>query len=89
MSDVEGSEPNVTEESSAGGPSAVAKRMSVAFIQDAVDAIEAVRGRSGLKSVDVVNRAVQLYAVLDEAWRNGSEVIIRPKKGKAQVLRMY
>jgi len=58
------------------------ERLTITLAPDAIDALAALQVRTGLSKTDVLNRAVQIYNMLDEATRNGSEVLLRtPRAG--------
>ena len=68
------------------GPVVVA-RVNVALVQDASDALEALRSRTGMKKVDIVNRALQLYEFVDEQQRMGSALLFRDSGGSFERIR--
>lgn len=65
------------------GPVVVA-RVNVALIQSAADALQALRDRTGLKKVDIVNRAVQIFEFVDAEMRAGNALLIQSPDGDVQ-----
>lgn len=65
------------------GPVVVA-RVNVTLIQSAADALQALRDRTGLKKVDIVNRAVQIFEFVDAEMRAGNDVLIQSPDGDVQ-----
>lgn len=66
----------------------VAERVNVALITDASQALAKLQERTGLKKVDVVNRAVQLYELIDAEIREGGQVLLRAQDGELHRLRI-
>jgi hypothetical protein len=59
----------------------VAERLTVGLIGDAVAAVSRLQARSGLKKVDILNRAAIVYEFFDAEIRQGKEVILRDAEG--------
>lgn len=60
----------------------MARRIEVALIEGADQALEAEKRASGMTRTDVVNRAIQLYHPLAFELRQGNEILIRnPENG--------
>lgn len=57
------------------------ERLTVNLIDDAVEAVARIQSRSGLKKVDVLNRAAVIYEFIDAEIRQGKEVILRAADG--------
>jgi hypothetical protein len=72
-----------------GGRPAVAERINVALIAEAAEAIEKLRHRTGLKKVDIVNRALSIYEFIDAELRAGNRIIIRDQDGNDQVVKIF
>lgn len=68
---------------------AVAERLTVALIKEAAEALAKVRQRSGLKKVDIVNRALVIYEFVDAELRAGNEIILRGKEGREQLVKLF
>lgn len=68
------------------GPEVVA-RVNVALIRDASDALEKLRERTGMKKVDLVNRAIQIYEFIDAEQRKGSALLFRDSGGSFERVR--
>lgn len=71
------------------GRPAVAERINVALIAEAAEAIEKLRHRTGLKKVDIVNRALSIYEFIDAELRAGNRIIIRDQDGNDQVVKIF
>jgi hypothetical protein len=65
----------------------VVLRVNVALIRDAADALQALRSRTGMKQVDIVNRALQLYEFIDAQQRRGSALLFRDSEGSYERVR--
>jgi hypothetical protein len=55
--------------------------VTVALIPAARAAVTQTAGRTGLSETDVINRALQAYAYLEEQVAAGSEVLVRHPDG--------
>lgn len=60
------------------------ERYSVTLVPPAVEAIERLTESTGLSKTDVINRAVQVYAFIDERMREGSDVLLRNRDGETE-----
>jgi hypothetical protein len=68
---------------------AVAERITVALIAKAAEDLKRTQARTGLTKTDVVNRALSLYAFLDERLAGGSEILLRHKDtGTTELIRL-
>ncbi|MQY11467.1 hypothetical protein SRB5_15850 [Streptomyces sp. RB5] len=65
-------------------PLPAAERYSVTLVPPAVAAVNKLTQSTGLSKTDVINRAVQLYAFVDEQLQNGSIVLIRHPDGETE-----
>jgi hypothetical protein len=63
------------------------ERFSVTLVPPAQDALEAVTSRTHASKNDVVNRALQLYAFLDDVQARDGRVYIQ-EKGEEQLSRI-
>lgn len=52
------------------------ERITITLAPDAIDAVAALQARTGYTKTDVLNRAVQIYNMLDEAQRNGASILL-------------
>lgn len=52
-------------------------RLNIALHDDSAEALAALQDRTGLKKVDLVNRALRLYEFIDYEMREGRELILR------------
>jgi hypothetical protein len=64
----------------------VSERYSVTFVPPAVKAINELAQATGLSKTDVINRAVQVYAVLEEARLRGDQLLLRDPDGTTRGL---
>ncbi|MFE2392233.1 hypothetical protein ACFXC0_26255 [Streptomyces althioticus] len=58
------------------------ERYSVTLVPPAVEAINKLVEATGLTKTDVINRAVQIYAFLEERMGEGNEVVLRSPEGE-------
>jgi hypothetical protein len=65
----------------------VVSRVNVALIPDAALALEQLRQRTGMKQVDLVNRALQVYEFIDAEQRAGNTLILRAADSREQSVR--
>ncbi|MEV0677538.1 hypothetical protein AB0I60_13550 [Actinosynnema sp. NPDC050436] len=68
---------------------AVADRVNVALIAEAVEAIGKLQERTGLKKVDLVNRALLVYEFVDAELRAGNQVVLRDPDGRDQLVKIF
>lgn len=66
----------------------VVRRVNVALIHDAADALAKLAARTGMKQVDLVNRALQVYEWVDSEQRSGNRLIVRDVEGTDTVVRV-
>jgi hypothetical protein len=66
----------------------VVARVNVALTPDTAEALRALVERTGLKQVDVVNRGVQLYELVDAEQRKGAALYVRGADGVLERLRV-
>lgn len=59
----------------------VVARVNVALIRDTAEALERLRARTGMKKVDLVNRAIQIYEFLDAEQRAGNSIALYAEDG--------
>ncbi|RSN65004.1 hypothetical protein DMH01_00955 [Amycolatopsis sp. WAC 04182] len=76
------------EETATGRP-AVVDRVNVALIAEAVDALGKLQERTGLKKVDLVNRALLIYEFVDAELRDGKQVVLRDPDGQDQLVKIF
>jgi hypothetical protein len=63
-------------------------RVNVSLIPDGASALAALVERTGLKKVDVVNRSLQLFAMVDAELRAGNALIFRAPDGTEERVRI-
>jgi hypothetical protein len=68
---------------------AVVERVNVALIADSAAALGKLQQRTGLKKVDIVNRAVQLYEFLEAQMREGRELVVRDEDGIDRIVKIF
>ena len=59
-------------------------KVTVNLIPKAWEAANATATLLGLSRTDVINRALQAYAFLEQATADGSEVLVRSSDGKVE-----
>ena len=69
--------------------SAVVDRVNVALIGEAVDALAKLQERTGLKKVDLVNRALLVYEFVDAELKAGKQVLVRDQDGRDQLVKIF
>jgi hypothetical protein len=62
-------------------PRPASERYSVTLIPPAVQAIADLTESTGLSKADVINRAVQIYAFLEQQKQDGAELLLRSSGG--------
>lgn len=68
---------------------ATAERITVALIAEAAEAMSKVQSRTGLKKVDIVNRALAIYEFIDAELRAGNQVLLRSPEGREQLVKIF
>ncbi|MGW4214025.1 hypothetical protein ACWEIJ_38990 [Lentzea sp. NPDC004789] len=71
------------------GKPAVVERVNVALIADSAAALGKLQQRTGLKKVDIVNRAVQLYEFVEAQMREGKELVVRDADGTDRLVKIF
>ncbi|HEV2930926.1 MAG TPA: hypothetical protein VGW74_19770 [Propionibacteriaceae bacterium] len=61
------------------------RRVNVALLRDAAEALAKLSERTGMKQVDVVNRALQVFEWVDSEQRAGNQLIVRGSEGDTVV----
>jgi hypothetical protein len=69
--------------------SAVVDRVIVALIAEAVDALAKLQERTGLKKVDLVNRALLVCEFVDAELKAGKQVLVRDQDGRDQLVKVF
>jgi hypothetical protein len=64
-------------------------RVNVALIAEAVDALAKLQERTGLKKVDLVNRALLVYEFVDAELKAGKQVLVRDQDGRDQLVKIF
>lgn len=67
---------------------AVAERINVALITEAAEALSKLQQRTGLKKVDIVNRALVIYEFIDAEMRAGNQIVVRSADGTEQLVKI-
>ncbi|MFF3269406.1 hypothetical protein ACFYWU_00505 [Streptomyces chrestomyceticus] len=60
------------------------ERYSITLVPPAVEAVNLLTAATGLTKTDVINRAVQVYAFIEECIREGSDVLLRNRDGEIE-----
>lgn len=76
------------DEGTRGRPAAT-DRITVALIAEAAEAMSKVQARTGLKKVDIVNRALAIYEFIDAELRAGNHVLLRSPEGREQLVKIF
>lgn len=53
------------------------ERLTVSLVLDASAALKELQTNTGMKKVDLINRAIQFYNFLDKAQRDGQIIYLR------------
>ncbi|MBN6036653.1 hypothetical protein JYK18_17310 [Amycolatopsis sp. 195334CR] len=64
-------------------------RVNVALVAEAVEALGKLQERTGLKKVDLVNRALLVYEFVDAELRAGKQVLLRDSDGRDQLVKIF
>lgn len=64
-------------------------RITVALIAEAAEAMSKLQARTGLKKVDIVNRALAIYEFIDAEMRAGNQVLLRGPDGREQLVKIF
>lgn len=87
-------QPGGTSQSSEGGLAGtqddyVINRVTVGIIPKAWEELLALMASTKFNRTDVINRAISVYAMVDENLRNGNELVFRdPDTGKERVVQI-
>lgn len=73
----------------ADGELKVVARVNIALVEESGRALLRVQERTGLKKVDLVNRAIQLYDFLAEELSGGRQLVIRGKDGHEALVKVF
>jgi hypothetical protein len=63
--------------------------VNVALIAEAVDALAKLQERTGLKKVDLVNRALLVYEFVDAELKAGKQVLVPDQDGRDQLVKIF
>lgn len=63
-------------------------RLTVALLASIAHLLSAIVDRTGMSKTDVINRAIKLYAFIDEETADGSELVIRRKNGEERIVQI-
>jgi hypothetical protein len=67
----------------------VVDRVNVVLTERAAQAIAKIQKRTGLKKVEIVNRALSIYEYIDAEMRTGNELVVRDPQGSEQRLMIF
>lgn len=63
-------------------------RINAVLIPDAAQALARLGERTGMKKVDIVNRALQVYDFVEGELRQGNALIFRSPDGSMQAVKI-
>ncbi len=69
---------------SRGADAPASERYSVTLVPPAVEAVNQLTAVTGLSKTDVINRAVQVYAFIEERLHGGSDLLLRNQEGETE-----
>lgn len=75
-------------EDKVGGPKVVA-RVNVPLVQESGKALNRLQEKTGLKKVDLVNRAIQIYDFLASELTDDRQVLLRDSDGREVLLKIF
>lgn len=64
-------------------------RITVALVKKAVEDLEKAQRTTGYSKTDIVNRAISMYAFIEEEVHEGAEFLVRRKDGTQYLLKSY
>jgi len=64
------------------------QRVTVNLIPKAADSLDRLAERTTMSKTDVINRALQLYDFIDGVTAGGGDVLVRPKDGATELLKL-
>lgn len=67
----------------------VVSRVNAALLPGPANALAMLIERTGMKKVDVVNRALQIYDFLDEQLGQGKQLIVQQPNGKSHTVSFH
>jgi hypothetical protein len=70
------------------GP-AMVNRVNIALTEQAAQALAQLQEQTGLKKVDIVNRALRVYGFVYDEMRKGNELVVRNPQGSEQVVKIF
>ena len=65
----------------------MSSRINSELIPDAAQALARLVERTGMKKVDVVNRALQVYDFIEAEARSGTVIVLRSADGREETVR--
>lgn len=79
----------ITEANGSVSRQTTADRITVALVPKAAEDLQRTVDRTGLSKTDIVNRALSLYAYLDERMAAGDELLVRAKnRGQTEIIKL-
>lgn len=67
----------------------VVSRVNAALLPGPANALAVLMERTGMKKVDVVNRALQIYDFLDEQLGQGKQLVVQQPNGKSHTVSFH
>lgn len=68
-------------------PSGQGVQITVTLQQRSLDDLDRVCESTGYSKTDAINRAIQIYALLEENSADGSQIIIRRPRGSTELIK--
>lgn len=62
--------------------------VTVRLIPEATQALARLAERTGMKKVDVVNRALQIYDYIEEVKQKGGQLVVQSPDGRMETLKI-
>lgn len=68
---------------------AVVARVNIALVKESANALLKLQKATGLKKVDIVNRAIQLYEFIATELREDRQVVVRDADGSEVLVKIF
>ncbi|MFC5057023.1 hypothetical protein [Saccharothrix xinjiangensis] len=68
---------------------AVVARVNIALVRESARALAKLQDDTGLKKVDIVNRAIQLYEFIAGELKDGRQVVVRGDDGQEVLVKIF
>ncbi|SEP48563.1 hypothetical protein SAMN04489732_11272 [Amycolatopsis saalfeldensis] len=67
----------------------VVARVNIALVKESAKALLKLQKNTGLKKVDIVNRAIQLYEFIATELKEGRQVVVRGDDGHEVLVKIF